>query len=75
MNSVILLFSSSGEGNGGGGGFCVMCGETSCQRTVVATIRLKSDSHARDSFIRALSPIPTRICIPILILAHARALI
>jgi hypothetical protein len=25
MNSVILLFNSSGEGNGGGGGFCAMC--------------------------------------------------
>ena len=34
-------------------GFVSLCGETSCQRTFVATIRLKSDSQARDSFILA----------------------
>jgi len=51
MNSVILDFSSSGEGNGGGGGgFCAMCGQTSSQRSFVATFRLKSDSHARRLF-------------------------
>src|SRR5436190_11139122 len=51
MNSVILAFNSSGEGNDGGGGFCCdMQTKTSCQRALVATIRLKSDSQARDSF-------------------------
>src|SRR5438874_4532636 len=56
INSVILLFSSSGEGNGGGGGgfCCAMCRKTSCQRGSVATIRLKSDSQGRDSFIPGL---------------------
>jgi len=47
----------------------VSCAETSCQRSSVATIRLKSDSQARDSFI--LAPLPVRT----LILAHVRALI
>src|SRR5881397_74376 len=53
INSVIFVFSSSGEGNGGGGGgfCCAMCRKTSCQRACVATIRLRSDSQARDSFI------------------------
>src|SRR5262249_50085902 len=70
MNSVILAFNSSGEGNDGGGGFCCdMWRKTSCQRAFVATIRLKSDSHARDSFILVLPPVPA---FP---LAHPLALI
>src|SRR5439155_21048624 len=68
MNSVILAFSSSGDGNGGGGGFCcAMCRKTSRQRSSLATVRLKSDAQARDSFILGL--------FPALILAHTRALI
>jgi len=43
--------------------------ETSCQGGFVATIRLKSDSQARDSFILGL------FRVPIVNLAHARALI
>ena len=52
MNSVILVFSSSGEGNccGGGGGFCAMSRKTSCQRRFVATLGLRSDCGARRLF-------------------------
>ena len=60
INSVILDFRSSGEGNGGGG-FSAMREETSCQGGFVATIRLKSDSQAQDSFILDLCRIPTFI--------------
>src|SRR5262249_29910177 len=68
MNSVILAFNSSGEGNAGGGGFCCdMQRKTSCQRAFVATIRLKSDSQAQDSFILAL------LAVPALTLAHVHA--
>ena len=72
MNSVILAFNSSGEGNDGGGGFCCdMWTKTSCQRALVATIRLKSDSQPRDSFILTLLPIPSLT----LARVHARALL
>ena len=69
MNSVILAFRSSGEGNDGGGGFSAMGEETSRQAGFVATIRLKSDSQARDSFILGL------FRVSILSLSHAPALI
>jgi len=50
----------------------VTCRETtSCQRAFMATIRLKSDSQARDSFILAVLPVPALTLAHV----HARALL
>src|SRR5262249_49011317 len=55
MNSVILVFSSSGEGNGGGGSCAIK--KNIVSKRLLGNTRLKSDSHARDSFMLALIPV------------------